>query len=110
MFDITGEDISQLSDAELRTLVARLALAELAAQGAPLSAVTAGGDQEAPDGGVDVQVELDRPLPAPDFVQRAHTGFQVEKPDMSSAKIKAEMKPNGALLMHSLTPEVLTLA
>lgn len=97
MFDITGDDIARLSDADLRTLVARLALAELTGQGAPLSAVTAGGHQDAKDGGIDVRVELDLPLVAPDFVRRARTGFQVKKPDMAASSIVAEMRPKGVL-------------
>ena len=57
MVEVTGADIGNLDDADLRTVVARLALAELRAQGAPLTAVTAGGNQDAADGGVDVRVD-----------------------------------------------------
>jgi len=39
MFEITGDDIARLGDSDLRTLVVRLALAELQAQGLPRSAV-----------------------------------------------------------------------
>ncbi|WP_342239537.1 hypothetical protein, partial [Inquilinus sp. OTU3971] len=97
MFDITGDDIAKLNDADLRTLVARLALAELAARDAPLSAVTAGGNQDAADGGLDVRVESGVPLTAPDFVPRAQTGFQVKKPDMPGSSITKEMRPEGTL-------------
>ena len=55
MFEISGNDIRNLGDADLRSLVARLAIAELRAKGLPLSAVTAGGDQDAADGGLDVR-------------------------------------------------------
>lgn len=55
MFDLVRSDIAALSDADLRMLLARLALAELGKQGLPLSAVTAGGNQDAPDGGPDVR-------------------------------------------------------
>ncbi|WP_029909229.1 hypothetical protein [Caulobacter sp. UNC358MFTsu5.1] len=92
MFEITGEDVARLSDADLRTLVARLCLAELRAQGAQLSAVTAGGAQDAPDGGLDVRVELAVGLARHDFVPRAKTGFQVKRPDMPRGKILAEMR------------------
>lgn len=97
MFDITGDDIKMLGDADFRTLVARLALAELVAQGLPLSAVTAGGHQDAKDGGIDVRVELDKPLSSPDFVPRANTGYQVKKPDMPASDITDEMRPKGVL-------------
>ena len=93
MFDITGGDIADLNDADLRTLVARLALAELRKQGAALSSVIAGGNQDAADGGLDVRVECPAPLPNPDFVPRPNTGFQVKKPDMPAGKIAGEMRP-----------------
>lgn len=93
MFDITGGDIADLSDADLRTLVARLALAELRKQGAALSSVIAGGNQDAADGGLDVRVECSAVLINPDFVPRPHTGFQVKKSDMPAGKITSEMRP-----------------
>lgn len=93
MFEVSGKDIAELNDADLRTLVARLALAELRAQGAPLSAVTAGGNQDAADGGLDVRVSLLTALDKPDFVPRPMTGFQVKKPDMPAAAIRIEMRP-----------------
>lgn len=97
MFDITGDDIARLNDADFRTLVARLAIAELTTLKLPISAVTAGGHQDAKDGGIDVRVDLDVPLVAPDFVPRAKTGFQVKKPDMPAGSISAEMRPHGVL-------------
>ncbi|WP_428155311.1 hypothetical protein [Brevundimonas sp.] len=97
MFNITGEDIAQLGDADLRTLVARLAQAEVARRGGPVSAVTAGGPQDAGDGGIDVRVELPTPTAQPDFVPRAQTGFQVKKPPMTPSAIGGEMRPTGTL-------------
>lgn len=97
MFEVTGEDIARLSDGDLRSLIVRLARSELRAQGLPVSAVTAGGHQDAPDGGLDVRVECPSPLVRPDFVPRAATGFQVKKPDMPASKIRDEMRPEGAL-------------
>lgn len=43
MFEVVGSDIERLSDAELRSLVLRLASSELRKQGLPISAVTAAG-------------------------------------------------------------------
>jgi hypothetical protein len=97
MFEITGADIANLNDGDLRTLVARLALSELRSQGGPLSAVTAGGDQDAADGGLDVRVECPNGIVKPDFVPRALTGFQVKKPNMSASAIRNEMRPKGVL-------------
>ncbi|MGH7982757.1 MAG: hypothetical protein ACREFF_06380 [Candidatus Udaeobacter sp.] len=97
MFEISGNDISTLDDADLRFLVFRSATAELGAKGYPLSSVTAGGDQDAADGGLDVRVECPMDITSPDFVPRRLTGFQVKKPDMPPAAIRAEMRPKGVL-------------
>lgn len=71
MFEITGAQIAELDDTDLRTLVARLAIAELHGQGCPSSSVTAGGNQDAADGGLDVRVECPSALTAPGFVPRS---------------------------------------
>jgi hypothetical protein len=97
MLEVSGTDIGNLTDGDLRTVVARLAIAEMRRQGAPLSAVTAGGNQDAPDGGLDVRVESPTALSNGDFVPRAATGFQVKKPDMPAAAIIKEMRPGGVL-------------
>src|ERR1700749_4235692 len=97
MFEISGDDIANLGDADLRTLVVRLALAEIRANGKPSSCVTAGGDQDAADGGLDVRVECPSDFLSPDFVPRRLTGFQVKKPDMPASAIRNEMRPNGIL-------------
>jgi hypothetical protein len=51
LLDISGEDIAQLGDKDLRSLVARLCEAEMRQRDLPTSSVTAGGEQEAKDGG-----------------------------------------------------------
>lgn len=93
MFEVTGADISNLGDADLRTLVARLALAELRKYGQPLSSVVAGGNQDAADGGLDVCVQCPNAITDGDFVPRSQTGFQVKKTDMSPQAIMEEMRP-----------------
>ena len=97
MFEITGQDISELNDSDLRTLIARLCEAELRRSGLPISGVTAGGDQNAPDGGLDVRVSLAQPEDRTDFIPRANTGFQVKKPDMPRSEILKEMRPGGVV-------------
>lgn len=97
MFEISGDDIANLGDADLRTLVARLALAEIRANGSPSSCVTAGGNQDAADGGLDVRIECASDFLIPDFVPRRLTGFQVKKSDMPVSAIRNEMRPNGIL-------------
>lgn len=96
MFDITGAHIQKLSDTQLRQLVYQLATSEIVLQGLPRSGVTAGGHQNAGDGGVDVRVGVPS-LIAPDFVPRPQTGFQVKVPDMAAQAIKDEMAPDGVL-------------
>lgn len=97
MFEITGEDISRLNDEDLRTLVAKLCEAELRHVGLPVSALTAGGDQNAPDGGIDVRIALPPHDKATDFIPRLDTGFQVKVPDMPEGAITTEMCPKGVL-------------
>jgi hypothetical protein len=97
MLDITGKDIADLDDTDLRTLVARLCEAELRRNGLPISSVTAGGDQNAADGGLDVRVELEPGSKATDFIPRPNTGFQVKVPDMPRAEILKEMRPKGSV-------------
>jgi hypothetical protein len=97
MFEISGNDIGSFGDADLRSLVFQLATGELRAKGYPRSSVTAGGDQNAADGGLDVRVQCPTDITNPDFVPRRSTGFQVKKPDMPGAAIRAEMCPSGVL-------------
>ncbi|EPZ15554.1 hypothetical protein M622_15280 [Thauera terpenica 58Eu] len=97
MFDITPDDINQLNDIDLRELVGRLCEAELASRGLSPAAVTWGGNQTAPDGGLDVRVALPSDAPIEGFVPRPSTGFQVKKPDMPRRKILAEMRPTGTI-------------
>lgn len=97
MFEISGDDISALSDGDLRTLVARLAISELKTKGHPLSSVTMGGNQDAADGGIDVRVACPSTINNLDFIPRGFTGFQVKKSDMPASAIEREMKPKGVL-------------
>lgn len=97
MFDITPEDINQLNDTDMRELVGRLCEAELVSFGLSPSAVTWGGNQTAPDGGLDVRVALPAGVYIEGFVPRPSTGFQVKKPDMPRAEIISEMRPAGTI-------------
>lgn len=97
MFDISKDQLSQLSDVDLRELVARLCEAELRGAGAPISAVRWGGAQTAPDGGLDVEIQVEGQEFAGDFVPCAQTGFQVKKSNMPASKIAKEMSPDGVL-------------
>lgn len=93
---ISSDEVAQLSDADLRTLVALLCEDEMRAKGRPVSAVTWGGEQDAADGGIDVRVK-DSGDTALDFIPRSHTGFQVKVSKMGPSAIEAEMCPSGKL-------------
>jgi hypothetical protein len=95
MFEITAEDIAGLNDEDLRSLIALLCEAEMRRLGYPTSSVTWGGDQNAPDGGVDVRVDLPKRTTVQGFVPRVATGFQVKKSDMTPSEISGEMRPHG---------------
>jgi DNA-binding CsgD family transcriptional regulator len=95
MFEITGDDISALSDDDLRSLVALLCEAEVRRQGLPVSSVTWGGDQNAPDAGVDVRVDVSKKKSIQGFIPRHGSGFQVKKPDLARAGILKEMRLRG---------------
>ncbi|MBJ9989258.1 MULTISPECIES: hypothetical protein [Paenibacillus] len=97
MFEITGNDISQLSDSDLRSLIGLLCEAELRALGLHTSGVTWGGHQNAKDGGIDVRVSVGTILHTDSFIPRSVTGFQVKKPDMPRKAIIDEMRPNDDL-------------
>ena len=97
MFEITPEDIAQLNDADLRTLVGRLCEGELCSRRYSTAAVTWGGDQNAKDGGLDVRVALPADHSIDGFIPRRSTGFQVKRQDMPPSAVAAEMAPHGTL-------------
>jgi hypothetical protein len=97
IFDITGQDISLLSDGDLRVLVGRLCEAELRRHAvSPVHAIW-GGNQNAADGGVDVRVASPSAFTEDAALPRPNVGFQVKAEDMPRAKILAEMKPRGSI-------------
>jgi hypothetical protein len=97
MFDITGQDISLLSDEDLRALIGRLCEAELRRGGLSPVAVTWGGNQNAADGGIDVRVAAETAIPSSNAIPRSHVGYQVKAEDMPRGKISEEMRPGGLL-------------
>jgi hypothetical protein len=94
MFEITGDDVAELNDEDLRTLVGRLCEAELRRRQLSPAAVTWGGSQTAKDGGLDVRVELPAGADIEGFIPKRNTGFQVKKPDMPRGEIIEEMNPS----------------
>lgn len=106
MFDISKTQLHNLSDVELRELVARLCEAELRREEIPARSVRWSGAQTAPDGGLDVDCVVERDDFSGDFVPRPRTGFQIKKSKMPASKIRKEMSPKGRLhrLKHT-TPQ-----
>jgi hypothetical protein len=94
-FELEPADISTLSDADLREMVARLCEAELIRQGIQPTCVLWGGAQEAADGGLDVRVRESSKFSCPSFVPRENTGFQVKKNSMGKAACTKEMLEEG---------------
>ena len=97
LLEITGDDIAQLDDTELRTLIGLLCEADYRLAGLTTKGITWGGHQDARDGGLDVVVRGETLPPQNSFIPRSITGFQVKKPDMPRAEILKEMQPNGIL-------------
>lgn len=97
MFDITGQDISLLSDEDLRTLIGLLCEAELRRNELSPLAVTYGGTQNATDGGIDVRVAGETIFPSTSALPRSHIGYQVKAEDMPRGEILEEMRPDGVL-------------
>ncbi|WP_150813109.1 LexA family protein [Pseudomonas fluorescens] len=97
LFEVSVQDVVDLSDGDLRELVARLCIAGLAEADLPSTPVTWGGDQRAPDGGIDVRVQLPVGASPTARFPRAETGFQVKATRMGIGDIQREMCPNGLL-------------
>ena len=98
MFEVSAEVIGALDDTQMRELVARLCRADLRVRGLPESGVTAGDGQRAPDGGIDVRVEVAPASGALDFIPSPFTGFQVKKEKSFGAeRVKCEMAPEGVI-------------
>ncbi len=97
IFEITPDDIARLNDTDLRALVGQLCEAEARNRGLSASFVTWGGDQNAGDGGVDVDVALPAGTAIDGFIPRPETGFQVKTMKMPPREIREEMRPSGAI-------------
>lgn len=97
ILDVTAAHVAALDDAQLRRLVKELCEAELRRAGLPVSALIAGGHQDAPDGGLDLRIDLPPDTPPPGFIPRPQTGYQVKRPRMSTQDILKEMRPGDVL-------------
>src|SRR5438552_1262289 len=98
ILEVTADQIAQLDDTDLRTLVGYLCEREVRAHGHSTSAVTWGGHQNARDGGIDVRVALSVGAAISGYVPNTATGFQVKAQDMPRGAILDEMAPDGGVL------------
>lgn len=99
LFEVSPEDVASLEPLDLWELVARLCQVTLADAGLPPVCVTHGGHLSAPDGGIDVRVQLregDRPPPKLPL-RLATIGFQVKATKMGVGEIESEMLKGGKL-------------
>lgn len=97
VFEIDATHIAALDDAQLRELIRRLCAAELRRHGLPLSALAFGGDQDAPDGGIDGRVTLPAGSPPLDFIPKPQTGFQAKRTNITAGKVRDAMQLKGTL-------------
>ena len=97
VFDIPADRLVDLSDADLRELLARLCEAERERQAGHRNEVRWGGSQTAADGGLDVVVEpVGAFVPAGPLARR-DAGIQVKAADLATAAITDEMRYGGSL-------------
>ena len=97
MLELDKDALSGLNESQLEDLVARLAEAEVVACGGLLSEVRSGGSINAPDGGVDVRVNVVSTTFTSGFIPSPNTIFQCKKSEMPSNDILAEMQIKGEL-------------
>ncbi|MGI2097953.1 hypothetical protein [Shewanella glacialipiscicola] len=97
IFDIEKDELLRLSDTLLEELIARLAEAEIAAQGHSPAYVHWSGSINAPDGGIDVHVKVPVEQMSTGFIERPDTIFQAKIHDMPKSAISKEMAPTGKL-------------
>ncbi|MBX8570688.1 hypothetical protein K5D36_13430 [Pseudomonas cichorii] len=97
IFDIEKDELLRLSDTQLEELIARLAEAEIAAHGYSPAWVSWSGSINAPDGGIDIRVQVPAEKMNTGFLERTDTILQAKKHSMSKAAITREMVTGGDL-------------
>ncbi|HAA22970.1 MAG TPA: hypothetical protein DCR93_13835 [Cytophagales bacterium] len=97
ILNVSGKEIEDLSDSDLRELVGLLCEAEFRRAGLSTKPIFWGGNQDEKDGGVDVRVSKGN-LSNSNYIPRSETVFQVKKPKMPRGKILDEMRTEGQLI------------
>ncbi|MDK9362940.1 P-loop NTPase family protein [Lelliottia wanjuensis] len=91
IFDIEKDELLKLTDVQLEELVARLAETEVALHGHSPACVNWSGSITAPDGGIDVHVQVPVDQMSTGFLARPNTVLQAKKHKMQRAAIEKEM-------------------
>lgn len=97
IFDIEKDELLRLSDSQLEELIARLAEAEVAMHGHSPACVNWSGSITAPDGGIDIHVQVPVEQLDAGFLVRPDTVFQAKKHRMPKVAIEKEMGTGKAL-------------
>ncbi|HGD3424455.1 TPA: hypothetical protein ACI4DF_003130 [Enterobacter hormaechei] len=97
IFDIEKDELLRLSDTQLEELIARLAEAEVAMYGHSPACVNWSGSITAPDGGIDIHVQVPVDQLKAGFLVRPDTVFQAKKHKMPKAAIEREIGTGKAL-------------
>ncbi|MEQ5184716.1 hypothetical protein [Providencia rettgeri] len=97
IFDIEKDELLGLSDVQLEELIARLSEAEVAAHGHSPARVNWSGSINAPDGGIDVHVNVPVKQLTTGFLERPNTILQSKKHSMPKMAITKEMVIGGKL-------------
>ncbi|MFJ5855247.1 hypothetical protein ACIQCT_20250 [Enterobacter cancerogenus] len=97
IFDIEKDELLRLSDTQLEELIARLAEAEVAMHGHSPACVNWSGSITAPDGGIDIHVQVPVDQLKAGFLVRPDTVFQAKKHKMPKAAIEKEIGTGKAL-------------
>ena len=97
ILELPADALLALTDAQLEQLIGRLAEAEVAACHGWVGDVRFSGSITAPDGGVDVRVDVKAAPFVSRFVPRSNTIFQSKRDSMPAGDISGEMRPKGAL-------------
>jgi hypothetical protein len=95
-FAISKGLVRQLDDVALRSLLGKLLEAEAASQGIPMAAIDLGGNQNAPDGGIDAALSWqDGPKPG-GWLPRRLTYYQCKAQALPPRAVESEMRPGGS--------------
>lgn len=96
-FEVSKETVGGLGDELLRRLLQRLLEAETARLGISASCISVGGNQTAPDGGVDASIVWNGGPKADEWLPRRMTVFQCKAEIMGPKALAEEICPKGVV-------------